>query len=89
MDNKALGNLGQWLGMLALIAGVVCMIVKHEALGSTVVAVASLVYAVTTKVKYYSGRRKPRRRYSIEELVSYRGLTARPLAARSSFRVGG
>jgi drug/metabolite transporter (DMT)-like permease len=89
MDTKSIGNIGQWLGMLALVAGVVCMIVKQEALGSTIVAVASLVYAVTTKVKYYSGRRKPRRRYSIEELVSYRGLTVRPLAARSSFKVGG
>ena len=51
-------DLGQWIGMLALIVGIALMVWDNRAPGETVIAIASLIYAIATKVKYYRKRGK-------------------------------
>jgi hypothetical protein len=51
-----LSSLGQWLGLAALIAGIALMVYDNRAPGETVIAIASLIYAISTKIKYYRKR---------------------------------
>jgi hypothetical protein len=74
-------EIGQWLGMLALVAGVVLMLVRHEPAGSCIVTVSSLLFATATKLRYYSGRRRRRPRIEIASLVGRSILTGRALPA--------
>ena len=85
MEWKRLGSIGQWLGLVALIVGIVLMVAFREPAGSVAIAVSSLLYASATKLRYYGGRRKRRARVSMEELVGYNGVPRRPLAVRSRF----
>lgn len=50
------GEIGQWLGMLFLIVGIVLMVIDNSAAGETIIAISALAYAVFTKVKYYTGK---------------------------------
>lgn len=79
---KHFGEMGQWLGMLALVAGVVLMVARHEPIGSCVIAVSSLFFATATKIKYYAGRRRKRVRVGIADLVGRTILTGRALPAQ-------
>ena len=75
MDRKQqTANLGQWLGMLALIVGIVLMVADNGAPAETIIAIASLFYAIATKIKYYSKRRKHRGKSIIE---SFKELASR------------
>lgn len=58
MKKDKLSDIGQWGGMLALIAGIGLMVWYNSPAGETVIAIGSLLYAVTTKIKYYRKRRK-------------------------------
>ena len=58
MKKSIIADIGQWGGMLALIAGIGLMIYDNNAAGETVIAIGSLIYAITTKIKYYRKRRK-------------------------------
>lgn len=58
MKKNLIADIGQWGGMLALIAGIGLMIYDNNAAGETVIAIGSLIYAITTKIKYYRERRK-------------------------------
>ena len=69
-----LPDLGQWLGLLALIAGIALMIADNRAPGATLIAISSLFYAVVTKIKYY-GRKGKRHESRIK--VSYQKLKGR------------
>ena len=51
-------ELGQWLGMIALVIGIVLMILDNRAPAETIIAIASLIYAISTKIKYYLKGRK-------------------------------
>jgi len=59
MKKEKWSDIGQWGGMLALIAGIGLMVWDNTAAGETVIAIGSLIYAITTKIKYYrKGREK-------------------------------
>lgn len=52
------GDVGQWAGMAAGVGGVVCELVAHADVGYAIITGAAVIYAVATKVKYYSRRTK-------------------------------
>jgi len=74
MNKLKLSDLGQWIGMLALIAGISLMVWDNRAPGETVIAIASLIYAVATKIKYY---RKKGKHHDISIAVSHQKLKDR------------
>lgn len=51
------GELGQWIGMAASVAGLVVEIVLRADLGYALVTGGSLVWAIFTKVKYWRKRK--------------------------------
>lgn len=51
------GEVGQWVGMAASVAGLVVEIATGADIGYAVLTCGSLVWAVGTKVKYYRGRK--------------------------------
>ena len=67
-------DLGQWIGMLALIVGIALMVWDNRAPGETVIAIASLIYAIATKIKYY---RKKGKHHDISVAISHQKLKDR------------
>lgn len=47
------GELGQWIGMAASVAGLVVEIVLRADLGFALITGGSLAWSIFTKVKYY------------------------------------
>lgn len=52
------GELGQWIGMAAAIAGLVIEIVLRADFGYALLTGGSLAWGIFTKVKYYGCRRE-------------------------------
>lgn len=50
------GEIGQWAGMAASIAGLVIEIVTKADVGYAIITSGSLLWAIATKVKYYRKR---------------------------------
>jgi hypothetical protein len=74
MKPFSLADIGQWIGMLALIAGITLMVWDNRAPGETIIAIASLIYAIATKIKYY---RKKGAHHDISIEVSHQKLKGR------------
>jgi len=85
MNTKRIGNLGQWLGLIALVVAIVIMLARHTDIGSVIVAVSSLLFAVATKIKYYSARRKQRSKVKLLDLLNHPRVHMPTLSARSIF----
>jgi len=47
------GELGQWVGMAAAVAGLIVEIISKADVGYAILTGGSLAWAVFTKVKYY------------------------------------
>ena len=52
-----LGEIGQWLGMAASIAGIAIELIEKADYGWLVLTLGSLIWAISTKVKYYRGKK--------------------------------
>lgn len=50
---RQLGEVGQWAGMAASIAGLVIEIVTRADVGYIILTIGSLAWGIGTKVKYY------------------------------------
>lgn len=85
MKPSTIGSLGQWLGLAALILAIAIMLARREPAGAVAATVASLLYALSTKIKYYAARRRRRPRTSVEELAGYNRRSLAPLAPRAKF----
>lgn len=57
---RLLGELGQWIGMAASVAGLVIELVTKADVGYAVLTGGSLAWGVFTKVKYYHRRKEDR-----------------------------
>ncbi len=55
MNNKLIGNMGQWLAVVLTLSGI-CVELHYEAhLGFVFITIGALALALATKVKYYKG----------------------------------
>ena len=53
-----IGEIGQWLGMAASIAGIAIELIEKADYGWLVLTLGSVLWAVSTKVKYYRGKKR-------------------------------
>lgn len=56
MKSKFIGNLGQWLAVVLVSAGIVIEVYYGAHIGFVFLTGGSLAFAIGTKIKYYRGR---------------------------------
>jgi hypothetical protein len=83
---RRFANLGQWLGLLAIIAGMVCLVCYREGIAAMVITASSLFYAISTKLKYYNGRKKLRQTKKHKGTLTRVPVAGYVIDARSIFR---
>jgi len=72
-DNMKIGEIGQWGGMAMIIAALIVMLALGSPVQNDLITSASLLYAISTKIKYYGTKynqqRRQRMRVSIRSLI--------------------
>lgn len=75
MRYKTLGNLGQWLSLIASCVGLVLMIYNNVIIWHDFIVSGALLLTISTKVRYYGGNWMAKRRrihlHTVEQLVQY------------------
>ena len=70
---RIIGDLGQWLGMLMCSYGCWLLVKSNCNAGFIIITVSSIVYAISTKIKYYgsiiAGKLRKHKKIRIDELI--------------------
>lgn len=61
-------NLGQWISLALLIVATIYLLLKREDFSEFLITISAVLFAIVTKIKYYAGRKKSRKRISISAL---------------------